>query len=495
MVVFVDTQRLTVDDWPNYVPTNLNEDEDYDEFGGKVALDGDRAAVSLTRGVDYYSGSVFLLQKQTEHGHSRWTSQGIINAWDGDPFDRFGVDSIALCRDTLVVGAPYDDFYTNTGNPGAAYVFEFDNVNHVGTGTAIRSTTKLQPADVTSSSYYGFGSSLAIKNDIIIVGARQDNGSKEIPGSAYVFSKSKRPPTASATGAISSPWTQMAKLVASDGEKGNQFGNAVALTPDFVVIGACGSSEEDNGAVYVFNSHNNNWSEEVKLVPPTTASSLFGYSVAAAGNTIIVGAPGTNNKKGAIFVFTSAKDTHAIDGGRSWILQAELVPVDAVENDYFGISVDISVNTGDKNKNAVTTTIMAGAGVPYTSQTHRTFLYRFEQSLPHEPQWTLVERIAPPLDAVPYSDFGRNFAFSGDTLLVSNPGTINSQERHASSEGNLYVFERDGMPRPQTATTTTTDFNQRREQRNNELSPWMNLLISILILFIIQRVFLRNGVP
>jgi len=488
MVVFVDTQRLTADDWPNYVPTNNG----YDKFGGKVALDGDRAAVSLTRGVDYFSGSVFLLQKQTEHGHSRWTSQGIINAWDGDPFDRFGIDSIALCRDTLVVGAPYDDFYTNSGNPGAAYVFEFDNVNHVGTGTAIRSTaTKLQPADVTSSSNYAFGSSVAIKNDIIIVGAKQDNGSKEIPGSAYVFSKSKRPPTASTTGAISSPWTQIAKLVASDGEKGNQFGNAVALTPDFVVIGACGSSEEDNGAVYVFNSHSNNWSEEVKLVPPTTASTLFGYSVAAAGNTIIVGAPGTNNKKGAIFVFTSAKDTHAIDGSRFWTLQAELVPVDAVENDYFGISVDISVNTGDKNNNAVTTTIMAGARVQYTSQTHRTSLYRFEQSLPHEPQWTLVERIVPPLDAIPYSGFGRNFALSGDTLLVSNPGPGTM----TSSEENLYVFERDGMPRPQTAAATTTDFNQRREQRNNELSPWMNLLISILILFIIQRVFLRNGVP
>eukprot|EP00978_Attheya_sp_CCMP212_P032806 scaffold129650_cov41-Attheya_sp.AAC.1 len=86
MVVFVDTQRLTADDWPNYVPTN---NQDYDEFGGKVALDGDRAAVSLIRGVDYYSGSVFLLQKKqtTKHGHSRWTSQGIINAWDGDQFD------------------------------------------------------------------------------------------------------------------------------------------------------------------------------------------------------------------------------------------------------------------------------------------------------------------------------------------------------------------------------------------------------------------------
>eukprot|EP00978_Attheya_sp_CCMP212_P003608 scaffold7566_cov64-Attheya_sp.AAC.1 len=295
----------------------------------------------------------------------------------------------------------------------------------------------------------------------------------------------------------------MAKLVASDGEKGNQFGNAVALTPDFVVIGACNSSEEDNnGAVYVFSSHNNNnnWSEEVKLVPPitTTASTLFGYSVAAAGNTIIVGAPGTNNKRGAIFVFTSAKDTSttAIDGGRSWTLQAELVPEDAVENDYFGISVDISVNTGDKNNHAVTS-IMAGAGVPYTSQTHRTFLYRFEQkNSPHENnQWTEVERIAPPLDAVPYSDFGRNFAFSGDTLLVSNPGTVSYPD--TDGQGKLYVFERNGMSRPPTTTTTTSELlqnNQRRELRN-ELSPWMNLLISILILFVIQRVFLRNGVP
>jgi hypothetical protein len=71
-------------------------------------LYGDIAAVQLSRGVDWYSGDIFDMTSQ----YRKWISQGIVKAWDSDEYDDFG-SSIAIYKDTLVVGSPYDDLYTN----------------------------------------------------------------------------------------------------------------------------------------------------------------------------------------------------------------------------------------------------------------------------------------------------------------------------------------------------------------------------------------------
>ncbi|MEF8839718.1 MAG: FG-GAP repeat protein [Haloarculaceae archaeon] len=105
--------------------------------------------------------------------------------------------------------------------------------------------TKLVPEDGDEDDSFGW--SVAVSNDgsTANIGASVDedpNG--EMAGSAYVFSGS------------GGAWTQQAKIVADDGEDGDGFGSAVAVSNEgsTAIIGASGDEDpngEDVGSAYV----------------------------------------------------------------------------------------------------------------------------------------------------------------------------------------------------------------------------------------------------
>ena len=103
-----------------------------------------------------------------------WGEVTKLTASDGATYDEFGV-SVAISCDTIVVGAPWAD-----SNRGSAYVFErnqggMDNWGEV---------TKLTASDGEAGD--GFGVSVAISCDTIVVGAYYDDSNR---GSAYIFTK------------------------------------------------------------------------------------------------------------------------------------------------------------------------------------------------------------------------------------------------------------------------------------------------------------------
>ena len=128
-----------------------------------------------------------------------------------------------------------------------------------------------------------FGYSVAVAGDTAVVGAHLD----DIPaatdaGSAYVFVRS---------GGV---WTQQAKLTASDAAGGDNFGFSVAVAGDTAVVGAhldttvAGSYA---GSAYVFVRSGGVWSQQAKLRASDAApGDDFGWSVAVAGDTAVVGA-------------------------------------------------------------------------------------------------------------------------------------------------------------------------------------------------------------
>ena len=100
--------------------------------------------------------------------------------------------------------------------------------------------------------------------------------------------------------AAGSPATETAKLTGSDSAAGDRFGISVAVDQNTVVVGAYGdnySSTADTGSVYVFTKNPNNaWRRQTKLNNPNRATNdWFGYSVAVDGNTVVVGAYGTDH--------------------------------------------------------------------------------------------------------------------------------------------------------------------------------------------------------
>src|SRR5262249_57406747 len=129
----------------------------------------------------------------------------------------------------------------------------------------------------------GFGFSVALSGDTVMVGAGGDDiGANADQGSAYVFVRS---------GGV---WTQRQKLTAADGAAGDAFGISVAISGDTVVVGAHGDAIGSNvaqGSAYVFVRSGGGWTQQQKLTADHSGGQkFFRRSLAPLGGTLVMGA-------------------------------------------------------------------------------------------------------------------------------------------------------------------------------------------------------------
>jgi len=288
-----------------------------DYFGYAVAIDGDTVVVGAYQDGDkgIGSGSAYVF---TRTGGT-WTQQAKLVPADGAAYDRFG-SAVAVDADTIVVGAYGDD---DKGTySGSAYVF-------TRTGGTWTQQAKLVPADGAASDYFGYA--VAVDADTIVVGAYKDDDKGSASGSAYVFTR---------TGGT---WTQQAKLVPADGTAGDYFGFAVAVDADTIVVGAYGDDDKGDysGSAYVFTRTGGTWTQQAKLVPADGAAyDDFGTAVAINANTIVVGAHKDDDKgtdSGSVYVFVRT--------GATWAQQAKLTAPDGTAGDWFGRAVAVDGDT------------------------------------------------------------------------------------------------------------------------------------------------------
>jgi hypothetical protein len=250
--------------------------------------------------------------------------QAKLTASDGAAFDCFGY-SVAMSGDTVVIGA-----YSANADLGAAYVFIKPE-----SGWA---TTSAYAARLTTSEGAagdGFGISVAVSGDTVVVGAPYDDiGAKSNQGSAYVFVK---PGSGWATTS-----SYVVKLIVATGAADDYFGYCVAMSGDTVVVGAYGYQSSE-GAIYVFEKPSGGWSGTVvgeRLVSPYgDAGDRFGTAVAISGNTIVAGASRdtipTITSSGLAYVFEKPLDGWYAAEGK------QLSSSDRAANDYFGVSVAV----------------------------------------------------------------------------------------------------------------------------------------------------------
>lgn len=87
----------------------------------------------------------------------------------------------------------------------------------------------------------------------------------------------------------------------------NEFGNSVAMSSTYSVVGESKSDDEADAAgnVYVFSTTTGAYLRKLRSTE-ATASDRFGWSVAVSGNRIIVGAIGDDGGFGAAYVFDAA---------------------------------------------------------------------------------------------------------------------------------------------------------------------------------------------
>ncbi|HEX6432690.1 MAG TPA: hypothetical protein VFZ87_00540, partial [Gemmatimonadales bacterium] len=184
------------------------------------------------------------------------------------------------------------------------------------------------PGAAPISMAIGFGSAVAISGDEMLIGR---------PGQVLGF-----PMPASQTGAVyifrrgpGGGWAQTATATASGLTIQDGFGTAISVDGYLMAVGAPGTSEE-RGAVYVFEREASaRWVERARLTAASSAAGdRLGRAVALRGGVLLAGSPGKEDRPGRVVVFTR--------GGNSWTEQGTLVGSSADPKERFGIAVALT---------------------------------------------------------------------------------------------------------------------------------------------------------
>ena len=342
-----------------------------DAYGWAVAIDGEIAVVGAVnddaRGAD--SGSVYILR----HDGSGWDETHKIVPVSIRSNDSFG-DAVGISGNTIVVGAPGDD--DSGSGAGAAYVFEF--VNNAWTQTALL----VPPAPAAGDN---FASSVDIDGDTIVVGAMLDDDNGGNAGKAYIYrrvagswgleasfqsddiaefdrfgkdvaisgdraliscdSDDDLGPTSGSAYVftrVDGVWTQTAKLLASDGDADDQFGERLDIDQDTIIVGARYDDAMGtwSGSAYIFEYDGASWNEQVKLNAYDAGNSeFFGHDVAIHQGRAMVGAWGQNDPFGLFNAGAAYAYSRTSEG---WGLDRKIVASDQEGWDFFGYSVAIS---------------------------------------------------------------------------------------------------------------------------------------------------------
>jgi hypothetical protein len=209
------------------------------------------------------------------------------------------------------------------------------------------------------------------------------------------------------------------KLTAPDAQRGDQFGQAVAIQGNIAVVGAP-TDGGGTGAVYIFEKTNTGWQLEQK-VSADVPSSFFGSSVAIDGDRIVVGAPGDSDTAigaGAAYVYV-----HVF---AKWTSEGKLTGSENSAFDNFGISVAIK---GD--------TIVCGAfgnSDPNQTEVGSAYVFRRIAGLWQEQQELSAN------DGASLARFGLSVAMNDNTIAVGADGDAEL----GFFAGAVYVFTFDG---------------------------------------------------
>ncbi|MEZ5424443.1 MAG: FG-GAP repeat protein [Pyrinomonadaceae bacterium] len=339
---------------------------------------------------------------------------------------------------------------------------------------AVGQTAKLIASDGAVNDY--FGASVAIQGNLAVVGARLANGAR---GSVYVFQL------------VGTTWTEVQKLTASDAAPNAYFGNSVAIAGDTIAVGAPGALGFQ-GAAYIFVFLDPTWVEQQKLTATGGAGGdFFGASVAAYGDTAIVGAVYDDvgaTDQGSAYVFERAVST--------WTQVQQLTASDASANDNFGVSVAISGSTAivgafnddvGANTNQGSAYVFFYSGGSWLEQAHLTGTSgpsggQFGYSVGISGDTAIVgaylddafgnsdrgaayvftragslwsqEAYLSASDGVANDQFGSSVAISGDVAIV---GAYLDDVGTNSNQGSAYVFTRSGTMWTQTEHLTPSD--------------------------------------
>eukprot|EP00956_Cyclotella_meneghiniana_P005605 scaffold7232_cov63-Cyclotella_meneghiniana.AAC.1 len=245
----------------------------------------------------------------------------------------------------------------------------------------------------------GYGHSVGVSDDTIIVGAPYKDESHQDSGAAYILKKNEN----------SGAWEEIQKITASDSDAiiSGRFGMGVAVSEEVAVVCSGG-----NGAAYVFEFDDNHdeWVETDKLTPPYDLwrgyCNSYSNELAVSGRTIVAGSYYNN----AVHIFNKNENTG------KWVEEQKL---HVAINEWFGLSVGMSGNV-----------ILVGA--PNSNGSFGSaYVYEFNNS---SGLWEKMDELSPK-DTQDVLYFGFKVAVFENIIVIGAPHSKNNI-------GLAYIFEK-----------------------------------------------------
>ena len=367
---------------------------------GGLAFDPDAAKLYATSPSD-------LLAVDTATGAATAVGPHGVGTMSGLAFDPFAdvLYGVSLSQNNLYTLDPETGAATYVGNLGT-FVYCLASSSSPGTIYGVDSSSIVQLITIDTAT--------ALVTPVPILSM----------GSAYVFERDAGGPAV---------WSEVKKLLASDGQAGDIFGTSVAIWGNTVVVGAPWGKSADGkraGAAYVFERDAGGpgaWGEVAKLsASDGEDTDKFGWSAAVYKDTAVVGALDSDLTGDPEVFSTGAAYVFERDAGGpgGWVEVAKLHAADPGTYDQFGVSVGVLGDTmvvgannddhpGDPND-------------PYVGSAHV-----FERD-PEGGQWSQTAKLIA-------SDGSENDTFGSSVALGANAVVVGANNDDA---GSAYVFVR-----------------------------------------------------
>ncbi len=252
-----------------------------------------------------------VLHSVTVDGVISWRQQVKLAGVNSPEPKSYG-QAIALSQDgdTLVVGAD------RTGETsGVVFVYSRS-------GTTWTEQAKLYPDDRLSGGGAGFGRSVAIDGNLLVVGSPNDINRGYDTGAIYIYRL------------VNGAWTQEWKQRGDSA--GNKFGTSVGVdgTNSRIMVGAPGANR-----VYVYLYDGSQLIDKWPLSVTLSGSGEFGYSLDLDNSGVaLIGAPSANGT-GEAYIYNR-------NGDNTWTKKATLISTSEQSGERFGAAVALKQYSG-----------------------------------------------------------------------------------------------------------------------------------------------------
>lgn len=248
-----------------------------------------------------------------------------------------------------------------------------------------------------------YGTATDIRGNYAIAGTPRHNIAA---GAAYIYEKDS-----------DGQWQFLQSLIPDDGFEMAEFGGAVKMTEDYIVVASGRAdigTEYRAGALYVYDKNGSSWDFNSKIIASNYSGDdklgMNNTTIDAEGETIVSGAPGANAWVGRVYVFERT--------GGLWN-EVQIIENPANTNDTFGIAVALS---GD---------IMVIGANESNGLKGSAYIYNKDAS----GMWVMEQQITA-ADGASEDFFGTSVSIDGETVVVGAYG-------NQGLKGATYIFKKD----------------------------------------------------